>query len=156
MSLRFENSQPRKVVCRRVNGPWYKTVPLAFQEILTWSHANNIEYTEALVFYWDDPAETAEDEQRADVALTLNTGSNYSLNIPNLREEYIPGGMYAVWSTVVIDGAFAKAWDDLYKMLATTEYKPARGVCFEKYLCDGKDNSWNIEIWQSVEKQSVV
>ncbi|WP_227648179.1 hypothetical protein [Klebsiella pneumoniae] len=57
-----------------------------------WSHANNIEYTEALVFYWDDPAETAEDEQRADVALTLNTGSNYSLNIPNLREEYIPGG----------------------------------------------------------------
>lgn len=66
--------------------------PLAFQEILTWSHANNIEYTEALVFYWDDPAETAEDEQWADVALTLNTGSNYSLNIPNLREEYIPGG----------------------------------------------------------------
>ncbi|MBM3073309.1 GyrI-like domain-containing protein [Enterobacter sp. RHBSTW-00994] len=151
MSLRFEDAQPRQVVCLRVGGPWNETVPKGFSDILSWAKGQNLSYDEALVFYWDDPAETDADALRADVALTMDPQTVLSTDGTTLRQETVPAGLYAVWHAVVSDGAYAKAWNDLYAAVEESEYVLSRGVCFEKYLCDGRDGNWDIEIWQSVE-----
>ncbi|WP_437887234.1 GyrI-like domain-containing protein [Phytobacter sp. V91] len=151
MSLRIENAQPRQVVCVRVGGPWNETVPEGFRAILPWAKEQSLSYEEALVFYWDDPAQTPVDVLRADVALTIDEDTPVNIDGTGFRKEVVPGGLYAVWHTIVRDGAFAKAWDELYAAINASSYTPGRGVCFEKYLCDGASGSWEIEIWQSVE-----
>lgn len=40
---------------------------------------------------------------------------------------------------------------DLYRAIEESGHAPARGVCFERYLCDGRNGNWDVEIWQSVE-----
>ncbi|WP_165785327.1 hypothetical protein [Raoultella sp. T31] len=42
----------------------------------------------------------------------------------------------------------------MYTAIENSDDELARGVCFENYLCDGRDGRdghWDIEIWQSVE-----
>ena len=72
MCLRFENALPRNIVCARVGGPWSETVPVAFQQIIGWAQERGVIYREALVFYWDNPAQTGVADLRADVALTVD------------------------------------------------------------------------------------
>lgn len=154
MSLRFENALPRNIVCVRVGGPWNETVPVGFQQIIGWAQEQGVAYREALVFYWDDPAHTDVADLRAEVALTVDAQTSVNITGTVFREEKVPGGLYAVWHSLVRDGAYAKAWSDLYAAIENSDYELARGVCFENYLCDGRDGSWDLEIWQSVEPKT--
>lgn len=108
-------------------------------------------YREALVFYWDNPAQTGVADLRADVALTVDAQTQVDITGTAFREEIVPGGLYAVWHALVRDGAYAKAWSDLYLEIENSDYELARGVCFENYFCDAHDGNWDLEIWQSVE-----
>ncbi|MBO8134147.1 GyrI-like domain-containing protein [Dickeya fangzhongdai] len=151
MTLRFDVAQPKKVHCLRVIGPYHQSVPDGFQKLIAWAQEQQLPWTETLAFYWDDPSETEQDQLRADVALVLPAETAIGENTLGVREETIPEGLFAVLHTIVSNGEFAKAWGELYDQIAQNGYRPARGVCFERYLCDGSSGNWEIESWQSVD-----
>lgn len=151
MAIRFEVAEPMEVLCLRVVGPYAQAVPQGFNRLMSWLRQQDFIFDKSLAFYWDDPAETSPDALRADVAVTSALLHQMAPDGEDLRKETIPGGLYAVLHTIVENGEFAKAWNELYAQIDETGHVPARGVCYERYLCDGRNGNWEIEIWQSVE-----
>jgi DNA gyrase inhibitor len=140
-----------EVLSVRVVGPYAEQIPQGFKRLSAWLDERDFSVEKWLAFYWDDPGNTPPDALRADVAITSLQLHQMVPDADDLRKETIPGGLYAVLHTLVENGEFAKAWSDLYQSIEEAGYVPARGVCFERYLCDGRNGSWDIEIWQSVE-----
>lgn len=151
MTLRIETAKPKNVHCLRVHGAYYESVPKGFQAIIHWAKQHNLTWNESLALYWDDPSETAPDDLRADVGLVLVPENTDIDDDSGITRQTLAGGLFAVWHTIVYRGEFAKAWTDLYEALPNAGYAPARGICYETYLCDGSSGAWEIEIWQSVE-----
>lgn len=151
MGVRLEVAEPMEVLCLRVVGPYAQVIPQGFNRLLSWLQQEDIAFDKSLAFYWDDPAETDPDALRADVAVTSPLLHQIAPDHDDMRKEIIPGGLYAVSHTLVENGEFARAWAELYAAIDEMGHVPARGVCYERYLCDGRNGSWDIEIWQSVE-----
>lgn len=151
MTIRLEVAEPMEVLCLRVVGPYAEHIPQGFKRLHSWLDKQDVIVEKWLAFYWDDPCETPPDALRADVAVTSPQWDRIVPDSDDLRKETIPGGLYAVLHTLVENGEFAKAWNELYKSIEESGHAPARGVCFERYLCDGRNGNWDVEIWQSVE-----
>ncbi|STQ43999.1 DNA gyrase inhibitor [Ewingella americana] len=64
------------------------------------------------------------------------------------------GGTYAAYHTTIVDGNFAKAWQDFYyHHIAESGYRADGKACFEHYLSDGTANGiWEVVFYQHVEK----
>lgn len=154
MTIRLEVAEPMEVLCLRVVGPYAEQVPQGFKRLHAWLDEKNYSVEKWLAFYWDHPGETSPNALRADIAITSPLLHQMVPDNDDLHRETIPGGLYAVLHTLVENGAFAEAWNDLYRSIAEMGHVPTGGVCFERYLCDGRNGNWDIEIWQSVEPVS--
>lgn len=151
MAIRLEVADPMAVLCLRVVGPYAEHIPQGFNRLHTWLGERDLTVEKWLAFYWDNPAEIPPDALRADVAITSPQLHQMVPDRDDLRIETIPGGLYAVLHTLVENDEFAEAWAALYQSIEESGHVPARGICFERYLCDGRSGSWDVEIWQSVE-----
>ncbi|WP_168195840.1 GyrI-like domain-containing protein [Nissabacter sp. SGAir0207] len=142
----------------RVVGPYERSIMQGFIQLTRWRKARNLSGGNILTLYWDNPLTVANESLRADVVFTLEEDAEplalQKLNRGNVqvKEQVIPGGIYAMWRTRVFKTDFVKAWREFYERhLEESEYRPCVGACYARYLNEGTEADYfDIEIHQSV------
>ncbi|CNI03790.1 DNA gyrase inhibitor SbmC [Yersinia vastinensis] len=155
MTFKIVEKQPQQIVSIRVVGPYHETIPRGFEQLSSLYTQHQIPGKDWLALYWDNPDTNPPAQLRADVSLSV--ADDYVLPAQlsgQLQLQVIPGGLYAVYHTRVIDDDYAKAWGELYNQhLPQSGYRSVEGACYEVYLNDGMtDGYFDIDIYQSVEK----
>ncbi|WP_426448525.1 DNA gyrase inhibitor SbmC [Siccibacter colletis] len=138
----------RKVAGFHLVGPWEKTVPQGFEQLLMWVEAHHLRPDEWIAVYYDNPDCTPPEKLRAATVVTVPEGFAIPENSVGVIHTEITGGQYAVASARVQDGDFGKPWLLFFNsLLEDASVMPAPLPCFEIYLNDGKtDGFWDIEM----------
>lgn len=153
MAFMIVERPAKKLVSYRVTGPYEKSIKEGFRHLLDWSQRHHQKHLEWLTLFHDDPETTPADKLRADPSVCV--ADNFILDdAEGLCLQTLPGGTYAAYHTTIVDGNFAKAWQDFYyHHIAESGYRADGKACFEHYLSDGTANGiWEVVFYQHVEK----
>jgi len=153
MAFMIVERPAKKLVSYRVTGPYEKSIKEGFRHLMDWSQRHHQKHLEWLTLFHDDPETTPAEKLRADPSVCV--ADNFILDdAEGLCLQTLPGGTYAAYHTTIVDGNFAKAWQDFYyHHIAESGYRADGKACFEYYLSDGTANGiWEVVFYQHVEK----
>lgn len=148
MEYAITTVQARNVAGFHLVGPWEKTVPQGFEQLLMWVETHHLRPNEWIAVYYDNPDNTEPELLRAATVVVVDEGFTVPENSVGVIHTDIPGGQYAVARARVQDNDFGKPWLLFFNsLLGDSGYMPAPQPCFEIYLNDGKsDGFWDIEM----------
>ena len=153
MAFMIVERPAKKLVSYRVIGPYEKSIKEGFRHLMDWTERHHQKHHEWLTLFHDDPEKTPAEQLRADPSVCV--ADNFILDdAEGLCLQTLPGGTYAAYHTTIVDGNFAKAWQDFYyHHIAESGYRADGKACFEHYLNDGTANGiWEVVFYQHVEK----
>lgn len=128
MSVRIIDKAAEKVVGVRVVGPYPQTIPQGSQQLLAWRQRHGVPFGKWLVLYWDDPAEVAPENLRADVVMSVADDFALPAESEGVTVQTLPAGQYAVYRVRISDGDFERVWGEFYqKLLPASGYQPVEG-----------------------------
>jgi len=147
MAFMIVERPAKKLVSYRVTGPYEKSIKEGFRHLMDWSQRHHQKHLEWLTLFHDDPETTPAEKLRADPSVCV--ADNFILDdAEGLCLQTLPGGTYAAYHTTIVDGNFAKAWQDFYyHHIAESGYRADGKACFEHYLSDGTANGiWEVDV----------
>lgn len=156
MHYNIEAVPARNVAGFHLVGPWEKTVPQGFQQLLLWVETHHLRPEEWIAVYYDNPDETPPERLRAATVVSVPAGFAVPENSGGVIHTEVAGGEYAIAHARVEEGNFGKPWLLFFNsLLGDDRFLPAPLPCFEVYLNDGNaDGFWEIDMYIPVQKKS--
>ncbi|EOC1306159.1 DNA gyrase inhibitor SbmC [Cronobacter dublinensis] len=153
MDYTIEHVVTRKVAGFHLVGPWEKTVPQGFEQLVMWVDNFHIQPKAWIAVYYDNPQQVAPEKLRADTVVEVPADFTVPENSVGVVLTDLPGGQYAVARARVENNDFGAPWLTFFTRLhQDVRYQMAARPCFEIYLNDGKkDGYWDIDMYIPVQ-----
>lgn len=139
----------RKVVGFHCTGPWEKTVPQGFEQLMTWTTVHHLN-GELFAVYYDDPDVVPAEQLRCDTVMAVSDdfvlpdGSEQGLRLMTIASD-----LYATGRATIENNTFFDAWEALFDQVeADGRYQLTGKPCYERYLNDGSlSEVWELEMF---------
>ncbi len=112
-------------------GPYYK-IGEAFERLHGFQLSAHVENAPLVAIYYDDPHNVPEHNLRSLAGVIVQPTAQIS--IPDLTEEKIPGGRYAMTSFSGPYSGLPNAWEDFYGSIFSQGHKTKPDLCYERYI----------------------
>lgn len=146
--------QIRQVPVRHVAGfhlvgPWERTVPKGFEQLMLWVKTHDIPAREWIAAYYGNPDIISPEKLACDTVVRVDD----DFVVPPASEGVIltalAAGEYAVCRADVENNDFATPWRAFFQaLLSEGNYRLAEKPCYEIYLNDGaQTGNWQIDMY---------
>lgn len=112
-------------------GP-YSKIGEAFERLHHFQLSAHVENAPLVAIYYDDPHNVPEHNLRSLAGVILPPSSQ--VNIPDLTDETIPAGRYAMASFLGAYSGLPKAWEEFYGSIFSQAHKTKPDMCYERYI----------------------